>query len=379
MSDRTVNVLQALDEGRHTRLELRESVRASTEKHEPLTASHGRAASVTASVCIAAHNEADGIETAVRSALVQRLGGTLEVLICVNGCSDATAEVARMIAREDPRVQVFETSVRGKPNAWNILREHASGRVLYFMDADVFVVQGAFESLARALASEPRMVAVGARCIPVNLNGDRLSRVTAPPPGPITCLNGGLYAVDARRLSVRFRERGVTRMPCDIICEDLWLTMVIGKRRWAEVSPASVLYVLPRFKERVLTERRIRWGLRQLRREYRSLHRELGRTYLNRLRAWLVRAVHSGSLSNVLRMIAVTVMFRLVVLCTMGTSPRGPWLRKWRSAPSSKRLVPLLPAYAAMPRAKNAVASDSGRRSGNPGRSFSHRRRSAAS
>jgi len=106
------------------------------------------------------------------------------------------------------------------------------------------------------------MVAAGARCIPVNLSRDRLSRVIAPPSGPITCLNGGLYAVDARRLSDRFRDRGIARMPRDIICEDLWLT---------------------------------------------------------------------------------------TVLCTMGASPHGPWLRKWRSAPSSKLMVPLLPAYALKP------------------------------
>jgi len=346
MSDQQITERRALDQGVFVRRLLETPAGVSTAIAGPLPASHVHAAPAAASVCIAAHNEALGIETAVRSALVQRCVGGIEVLVCANGCSDATAEVARRIAREDPRVRVFETSVRGKPNAWNILRENASGRVLYFMDADVFAVQGAFESLARALARDPRMVAAGARCIPVNLNSDRLSRLIAPPPSPILCLNGGLYAVNARRLSERLGERGFARMPRDIICEDLWLTMVIGKRRWMEVPHAGALYLLPQFGERVLTGQRIRWGLRQLRREYGSLHREFGWTYVSRLRAWAIRATRAGSVSKVFRIFAGTVLLRLAVLCTMGTSPHGPWLRTWRSAPSSKRQVPLLPAYA---------------------------------
>ena len=301
---------------------------------------------VSASVCIAAHNEVCGIETALRSALEQRHTGRLEILVCANGCRDGTAERVREIARLDPRVRLIETLKRGKPNAWNILRQNASGQILYFMDSDVFIVQGSFESLAQVLNKNPQMVAAGARSVPVNLNRGFLSRLTVTPAGPITCLHGGLYAVDACRLAECFRDRGFTRMPHDILCDDLWLTMVIGKKRWIEEPRARALHIHPLLPEQILAGQRFKWGLQQLHIEYGELDREFGDTYLRRLRRWLFQTVSVRSPLDAVRIFTGTMLLLLLVICTTGTSIHGSWLRKWRTATLSKRLVPLLPAYA---------------------------------
>ena len=108
------------------------------------------------SVIIPARNERRNIEASVRAAL----GGNypnLEVVVVDDRSSDGTGDVARTIAREDPRVRVIETSPLpdgwfGKPWACALGAHAARGDIFCFTDADAQHGPHLTSRAARAMA-----------------------------------------------------------------------------------------------------------------------------------------------------------------------------------------------------------------------------------
>jgi len=98
------------------------------------------------SVLIPARDEESCIEASVRSVLANRdLDGTLlelELVVLDDGSEDATAEIVRGLAGEDPRLRL-ETAPPlpagwiGKQHACAVLATHARHPVRVFLDADV--------------------------------------------------------------------------------------------------------------------------------------------------------------------------------------------------------------------------------------------------
>lgn len=87
-------------------------------------------------VLIAAYNAAPFLHRAVRSAL-QQTRPPLEVLIVDDGSVDETAEVARELAANDPRVRLLSLSKNGGPaRARNAGIDHARGEWIAVLDAD---------------------------------------------------------------------------------------------------------------------------------------------------------------------------------------------------------------------------------------------------
>lgn len=173
--------------------------------------------------------------------------------------------------RKDPEIK---TDIKGKPNAWNRLYQRASGEILIFMDADVLAAPNAFYFLCRALVEKKNIVAAGAALIGSIFSPDAISLLTLFPSLPIGCLQGRLYAVHKRRLARRLFQRGFSQMPLNLITEDLWLTIIIGRNKWTQVEKSIAYYIHPDFPDLIKTENRNAWGRKQLRREYKKFYRE---------------------------------------------------------------------------------------------------------
>lgn len=164
------------------------------------------------------------------------------------------------------RCTVLLTEQLGKPPAWNRLWRHAAGELVLFCDADVRVAADAVSRLLDRLQREPQLRLVAAREVPV-LPADATvwSRMGALP-----------YRFDfgnaGGRLYVIRKTAFTGEMPADLLLEDAWLTVAVG-RRWVAKEWRARVYFLPPatwrdyFAERVRTE----GGKLQIRRAHAAL------------------------------------------------------------------------------------------------------------
>jgi cellulose synthase/poly-beta-1,6-N-acetylglucosamine synthase-like glycosyltransferase len=115
-------------------------------------ASRTGAESPRVSILCAAYNEEAVIAQKMRNceALDYPLDA-FEILIGCDGCTDATATIAR--ASELPNVRVYEFAERsGKPGVLNQLLPHAQGDIVVFCDANTELEPDAIRSLVRHFA-----------------------------------------------------------------------------------------------------------------------------------------------------------------------------------------------------------------------------------
>ncbi len=165
-----------------------------------------------------------------------------------------------------PSFMVLLTERKGKPPAWNALWRKARGKVVLFCDADVRIESEAVYYLYTRLQRESHLRLVAAREVPVLQDGGTWwSRMGAIP-----------YRFDfgnaGGRLYVLRKDALSSAMPEDLLLEDAWLTVAVGKHRVAKELRAHVLFLPPAtwrdcFAERVRTE----GGKLQLARAYRVL------------------------------------------------------------------------------------------------------------
>lgn len=88
------------------------------------------------SVITPAYNAARFLEDTLRSVAEQTFGGW-EMLVVDNGSTDATPEIVRRWAADDPRIRLLsETSRRGPAPARNLALRQARGRYVAFLDSD---------------------------------------------------------------------------------------------------------------------------------------------------------------------------------------------------------------------------------------------------
>jgi hypothetical protein len=110
------------------------------------------AAAVRCSVIVAARDEAARIDATVRRLLAQR-GVALEVIVADDRSTDATGDILRRLAAEDPRVRPIRIEQLpdgwlGKCHACHVGAGHATGDWLLFTDADCWLTP---DAIARAL------------------------------------------------------------------------------------------------------------------------------------------------------------------------------------------------------------------------------------
>jgi len=216
--------------------------------------------------------------------------GRLEVLVCVNGAgaaqAPALAELARAAAAAGappPRIVDADapgtalvadpapvavvglvTARTGKAVAWNLLRAHARGERILFLDADVTFAPDTFARLLAALDGAPGAVLASARTRGVP-RPTAFERIMAAPYGvAFPNLSPQLYAARAAGLP--------PGMPEDLIEPERWLELIVGPDRLVHAPGAEVRVRLTRdlrdfFRQRI----RIEMGKVQIARDYPGL------------------------------------------------------------------------------------------------------------
>ena len=106
------------------------------------------------SVVIPAHNEENLIDQTLRGVVADRIED-LEIVVVVNGSSDATAERARNFGHG---IRVIETSTPGKCNALNLGEEHLTRFPRVFLDADIELRPGTLRTIIEAARDELHIV-----------------------------------------------------------------------------------------------------------------------------------------------------------------------------------------------------------------------------
>lgn len=230
-----------------------------------------------ASVCLPAYNEASTIEATLVALSRLAPSDVDEIVVCLNGCTDGTADIVAGFARHEPRIFVIESAL-GKNRAWNALVAAARNRRLVFTDADVRPAPQAIAALLAALERSPAAIAAAF---------ERPHGTTRPWGGLLELvsttlgqdyISGRLYAVDRDRLAVVMARRGLVpegampHLPADLVTEDSWLTAVVSGGGLAVVPEAPIHYEVDGFADVIRVLGRNGAAREQLRTEYPALY-----------------------------------------------------------------------------------------------------------
>ena len=214
--------------------------------------------------------------------------GAVEVVVAVNG-PDEPAPAAAGVERfahaagwplvapggEPPAqgscVRLLRLPARSKTAAWNAIRDAARAPIIVFADADVRVAPGALPLLVARLAREPELAIVAGREQSLVTAEDGLVARIAALPHRFDFGNvpGRLYALRAAALP--------EPMPASVLHEDAYLTVRLGRARFAK-EPDAVVYLRPPTTWDEYLRQRIRneVGKLQLTHEFPELHRAHG-------------------------------------------------------------------------------------------------------
>ena len=102
------------------------------------------------SVVVPVYNMGASIETCVESILKQDYTN-IEIILVDDGSKDDSYARCRALAEKDNRVVVYHTENRGSGPARNYGIEHASGRYIYFPDADDYMETNAISVMMQAM------------------------------------------------------------------------------------------------------------------------------------------------------------------------------------------------------------------------------------
>ena len=215
-------------------------------------------------------------------------GGDYEILVAVNGSEDPApalagvrtfAAAASMTLRESeepagdiwPVVRVLRLRERSKVAAWNAIRVAARTPVIVFGDADVRLAPDAIGLLLARLETVPALAAATGREAAALAAGDGLVARVAALPYRFDFGNvpGRLYALRTAALP--------EPMPAHVLHEDAYLSVRLGRDRFAKVD-AAVVYLRPPTTWREYLDQRVRneLGKLQLAAEFPELLRAHG-------------------------------------------------------------------------------------------------------
>lgn len=215
-------------------------------------------------------------------------------------------------------VRLLRLARPNKAAAWNAIRGAVRAPVIVFADADVRVAPGAIGLLLARLAAEPDLAVVAGREAAVVERGDGLPARLAALPYRFDFGNlpGRLYAMRSTALA--------EPMPDHVVSEDAFLTVKLGRARFAK-EDAALVYLRPPLGWRDYLRQRVRneVGKLQLAREFPDLLRAHGfgrypwREFLARIRP--------GEYPLVAASLAARVYARLLARRQAGGGFRPGW------------------------------------------------------
>lgn len=107
---------------------------------------------ITVSVIIPVYDVAQYVFDCVNSVLRQSYSD-LEIIIINDGSTDNSGTICKQCASQDQRVKYYEKKNEGLSSARNYGLIHATGDLIYFLDADDFLAENAIEALVEELIS----------------------------------------------------------------------------------------------------------------------------------------------------------------------------------------------------------------------------------
>lgn len=186
------------------------------------------------SVVIAAHNEA----TVIGRCLDALLADGIDITVVANGCTDATAEVARR-----PGVRVLELPVGGKAGALNAGDAVAVGYPRVYLDADIMLTAEAVRVLAGTVCGgDGVLAAVPTRRLDTT-GRPILVRAYFAINSRLPAFRDGLFGRGAIALSEEARSR-FDHFP-DMVADDLFLDSLFTSTEKGEVASVTTTVETP--------------------------------------------------------------------------------------------------------------------------------------
>jgi poly-beta-1,6-N-acetyl-D-glucosamine synthase len=184
------------------------------------------------SICIAVCDGARFLERKIQSLLaLDYPADKIEILICSDGSTDGTDELADRLAGTDSRIRFLENCGRhGKPRALNQLRAAATGEVLIMTDVRQPLAPSALKELVSPLAEASvgcvsgNLVLAGAAGAGAYWKYEKAIRRAEGRLGTMVGVSGSIYAV---------RRGELPDLPEDVILDDMYVPLSIalsGKR-----------------------------------------------------------------------------------------------------------------------------------------------------
>ena len=213
-------------------------------------------------VIVPAHDEAATIAACLASVAAE---GDFDVVVVCNGCTDATAAVARSAV---PRVRVVELPEAGKAAALNVGDREVAGFPRVYVDADVVFAPGALRALIAAIDDG---ATAAAPCATVDTSGScRAVRSYYAIWRRLGVVETGLCGSGVYALSASGRAR-FDDFP-DLIADDLFVDQRFALDERVRVTP-GVTYAAPATLRALISRKtRVFAGNRQLARRGPTCH-----------------------------------------------------------------------------------------------------------
>jgi glycosyltransferase involved in cell wall biosynthesis len=185
------------------------------------------------SVAVPVRNEINTLTDVVAAYVCQDVAPT-EILICVNGSTDGTLDLARRLETEHPRlVRVLESSTgERKPGAWRAAFSAAANDLVLFGDGDTLPAPQNGRVLVEAIGRNSRIAAVASPICIVRPERPRSAFDWFSPdpfgirPGTPN-LQGAQYLIHRRRWQGVVAELAIPLMP-DVVSEDGYIGRAIS-------------------------------------------------------------------------------------------------------------------------------------------------------